>query len=355
VRAALPAWLTARGVVLAALAAAAWAHDGLPQTGTVAGATGLQVWDTAWYRLLADEGYHAQGPDAVRFFPLLPLATRAVAAVLGLPTAVVLIALCWVCGLGFAALLHRLVLAETGDPASARRAAWLIQLVPGANVLALGYTEAPAGLLATAFFLLLRRGWLAGAATVGLLSGLVRPTGLLLALPAVVELTARLRAGHRPGPGWYAVAASPVLGTATYLGWCWTAYGDFLLPYRVQTAHDLRGGVVDVRLSYLVRTSPAGWPWPLVLLLLAAAAWLLWLCPRRLPAAYPVWAAAAVAAGATAYGFHSLPRYLAAVFPLVMVLAKVSRSRAAWYCTLAACLPPFAYVSYVSFTSQAVP
>ena len=92
-------------------------------------------------------------------------------------------------GLAFAAALHHLVLLETGDGPSARRAAWLIQLVPGANALVLGYTEALAGLLAVVFFTLLRtRRNLAGAIPVGVLCGLARPTGLLLSLPALIEL-----------------------------------------------------------------------------------------------------------------------------------------------------------------------
>ncbi|HWG99062.1 MAG TPA: hypothetical protein VNV66_06995 [Pilimelia sp.] len=355
VRAALPAWLLARVLVFGALAVVVWLHEGLPRTGAVPGAHGLQVWDAAWYRVIAEDGYAPHGAAAVRFFPLLPLAGGALAWLTQAPVAAVLLILSWGFGLAFGATLHRLLLAETGDAAAARRAAWLSQLVPGANVLVLGYTEALAGFLAVAYFLVLRtRRRLAAGIPLGLLSGLVRPTGLLLALPAAVELWRPARHRDRPVGRLLVVAAAP-LGTAGYLAWCWWTYRDPLLPYRVHTAADLRGGVVDVRWEFLIDTSPAGYPWPLVLALLVTGGVLLWQCARRLPAAYTVWSACGFAAAVTAYGFHSLPRYLAGLFPLLMVAALACRRRWAWYGVLACCLPLFGWVAYLNFTPHVVP
>jgi hypothetical protein len=302
---------------------------------------------------LAENGYLAYGPSEVRFFPLLPGLVGAGHAV-GIPVLPLLTAVCWIAALGFAAALHRLVLMETGDEPAARRSAWLIQLVPGANVLVLGYTEALAGLLAVAFFIALRPGRrLSLAAPLGVLSGLVRPTGLLLSAPAVVE---SLR--HRHDRGWLGrllVAATPILGTVGFLSWSWYAFGDFLAPYRAQTGKELRGNVINTNWQFLFRNSPGGYHWALVLALLLAAGLLLWLCVRRLPASYTVWAGLTVAAAVTAYGFHSLPRYLASAFPLVMAAALACQHRYVWRAVLWLSIAGFAWVAYLGVTPGPVP
>jgi hypothetical protein len=393
VRAALPAWLIARAAVLATIPLALWAHGPDMLAEPWRGARTLQVWDAILYRALAEHGYRSYGES--RFFPLLPMLVRA-GHLVGLPAAPLLTALCWSAALAFAAALHRLVLLETGDEPSARRAAWLIQLVPGANVLVLGYTEALAGLLTVAFFIVLRRrrnlGW---AVPVGVLCGLARPTGLLLSLPALVELARpgrdrpdrdppdrdppdrdppdrdppdrlppdrdlpAVEPSARNGPARWLLRAlvvvAPVAGTAGYLAWAWYMFGDALAPYRAQTGAELRGGVLNIDLRFLVHTEGGGYPWQLVIALLATTAVLLWLCARWLPASYTAWSLCAVAAAVTAYGFHSLPRYLASIFPLTMVAAMASGNRLVWRIVLVACLAGFTWVSYLNFIPAAVP
>ncbi len=364
-RAALPAWLISRAIVLATVSLALWMRGGDMLAEPWRGAATLKVWDAVVYSDLAENGYLAYGPKESRFFPLLPMLVRG-GHMLGLPVTPLLTAVCWVAALAFAAALHRLVLLETGDGPSARRAAWLIQLVPGANVLVLGYSEALAGVLAVALFILLRtRRNLAIAGPVGVLCGLVRPTGLLLSLPALIEMARPGRGLPSParpeGTGstrWplrALVVVAPVAGTAGYLAWCWCVYGQAMAPYHAQTDSDLRGGVFIVDPRFLVHTSGGGYPWPLVLVLLAAAGVLLWICARRLPASYTVWSVVTVATAVTAYGFHSLPRYLASVFPLIMAAALVCRHRLVWRSVLMSCIAVFALVSYLNFIPYAVP
>ena len=229
-----------------------------------------------------------------------------------------------------------------------------MQLVPGANVLALGYTEALAGLVAVGYFLVIRTNRHAGVGTLaGVLSGLARPTGLLLSVPAAVELVQRRF--ERGWPSRLLVTASPVLGTSLYLAWAWSAFGDPLTPYRVHASPDLRGSVVSPPWEFLFRTSSGGYRWPLVLALLVAAGFLLYVCARTLPMSYTAWAVISIAAAVTAYGMHSLPRYLAAVFPLVMAAALVCRKPWVWTTVLAVCLPAFAWVSYLNLTPGPVP
>jgi len=353
VRAALPAWVLARVIVLGTwlLAVRLWPEPDV--AGPLSDIKSLQVWDVVWYRILGEVGYVAYGPMESRFFPLLP-AVVGVGDFFGLPARLWITGVCWLAALAFAAALHRITYIETGDAAAARRAAWLVQLVPGANVLALGYTEALAGLLAVTYFLVIRTRRDVGVGTVvGLLSGLARPTGLLLSVPAAIEYARRY--SERGWPLRLLLTASPVIGTGLYLGWAWHAFGDPLTPYRVQAVKDLRGAVASPPWEFLFQTSPGGYRWPLVLALLAVTAVLLIVCARTLPASYTAWAVVSVAAAVTAWGMHSLPRYLAAVFPLVMAAAILCRNPWVWRALLLLCLPVFAWVSYLNLTPGPVP
>ena len=329
--AALPAWLLARAIVLAIFAIASDRE----------GSDVLLVWDAAWYHNLGVYGYLDYGAQASRFFPLLPLVVGA-GHLVGLPAAVWHTATCWIAALFFAAGVYRLTVLESGSPAAGTRAAWLAQLVPGAGVLALGYTEALAGLLAVLYFLALRHGSVRGGLAAGVLSGLARPTGLLLAVPGLVQ-TVRSRAWRRG----LLLTVAPLVGTAAYLVWAWVTFGDPLIPYRVQSADDLRGGVVRSPWEYLFEDSPGGYPWQLVLTLLVVAAVALALCAWVLPLSYVAWSLPMVGLAVTAWGLHSLPRYLAAVFPLWIAVAVVSRNRWVWWTVLALSAAGFTWVAYL--------
>jgi hypothetical protein len=327
----------------------------------LAGNGSVLVWDAAWYHNLGVDGYEPYGANGSRFFPLLPVVVRA-GSELGLPVPAWQLAVCWVAALFFAAALFRLTVLETGDEASGHRAAWLIQLVPGANVLALGYTEALAGLLAVLYFLALRSARQTRMGfVVGVLSGLVRPTGPLLAIPAIVEaVRSPLRGGvHRfrltawlidllRARRYWVLALAPVLGTAAYLAWVGLVHGDPLTPYRVHSADDLRGGLAQAPWEFLVRTSPGGYDWRLVLSLLAAAAVALYLTWRLLPGSYVAWALPMLGLAVTAWGLHSLPRYLAAVFPLWMAVAIVCRNRWAFVALMSVSGAAFTWVAWLA-------
>src|SRR5437899_10545135 len=140
-------------------------------------------------------------------------------------------------------LLHRLVVAETGDRVTATRATWLLALLPPATVLVLGYAEALLLCFAIGFFLCIRSGRWWSAAALGILAGLSRAVGMTLARPALIEA---VRTGRTlPWRAWAGRAASmvgPVLGGGAFLAWVGHVYGDWQLPLRLQNSDDLRGG-----------------------------------------------------------------------------------------------------------------
>jgi hypothetical protein len=379
-RAALPAWIVAHLVVIfiqdlaqrAVPRFAAQVHD-RPELHHIFNQ--LYTWDTAWYLGLAQTGYSGMPSDGVRFWPLFPLVTRAVSAV-GIPGAIAVLGVCWVAALLLGVLTYRLALTVGLDAVTARRAAWLSQLAPGAFVLVMGYTEALAGVLAAVYLIairctVVRKGlwggevaaetaasgrwvwaWHAAALLAGLGSGLVRPTGFLLAIAGAVEAVRQWREPLLNRLTRVLVAVSPVLGTALFLNWSHTVYGDYMLPYSIQRLVNLRGTVasnpVQAALDSLNQTGNGAGAFTLVLVV--ASLGLLWLCARRLPLSYTAWAAAMLASLITAPHFSSFARYASGVLPLLLAAALLVRDWRRWgwvVCSSAALCAYFAYQSFI--------
>ena len=336
--AALPGWVAARLVVLGALGlanvVAAKVDDRLPGFGERV-ARGLLSWDGRWYLDVAERGYAALPDESLRFFPLYPLLGRALALLTAGYESVALLLVANLCALAVGALLHRLCLLETGDEALARRAAWLVALVPPFFVMVMGYAEPLALVLSVACFLALRlRRW-EWAAAAGFAAGLTRPVGVLLAVPAAIEGARGLRAapaGERVRRALPVVA--PFAGAATFLVWVGSRFGDALLPLEVQDRSHLRGGFA-LPLTTLLRstgdllggdvglgTNAVRLPWVVV-----AAVLVVVVC-RRWPASYGAYAAVTVVAALAARSLGSFERYAFGAFPLVLALASVTA--AAW-------------------------
>jgi len=357
-RAVAAPWVVARLLVLATLAVAALVENGLPGTGDIRPSAGLLAWDAGWYRAIAEDGYAAHAPDGVRFFPLLPLLARAVDAVTPFGATVALTSIANVAALAYGGATFALVRRETGDDELARRSTWLTQLFPGSVVLTFGYTEALAGLLAVGFLWFLRDERLGPVGITGFLSGLLRPTGVLLALPGAVGV--RRASSQRAGVRARVVGViAPTLGTAAYLAWSGAVFGDVWLPYRVHTSPDLRGGLVVNPAAALFD----GGIHPLLAVALALTMAvtvvvtfvLLRRAARVLPSAHVAWAGAVVVVAVTATILRSLPRYVASAFPILVAIAGVASTRRRWWWTRTACLAGFAAVSYSTFVGWFVP
>ncbi|MCU1374109.1 MAG: hypothetical protein JWO68_1395 [Actinomycetia bacterium] len=328
--AALPAWLLARVAVALGFMTALVATDELrPGHRTIQLTQGLLAWDAAFYRDIADGGYHHVAREGLRFFPLLPLAARALGTPLLGHVGLALLVIVQVAALVAAVLLYRLAVLETGDRPTARRATWLLALLPPATVLVLGYAEAILLVFAIGFFLAVRQGRWWTAAALGVLAGLSRPVGMTLALPALIE-AARL-ARLAPWRGWVARAAAiagPVVGGLTYLLWVGHVYGDWRLPLRLQNSPDLRGGYTSPlsTIWHAVRSLDGGalgeglhLPWIAVFAVLLVVAF------RTLPVSYGAWSAVLLLSALTGHTLGSFERYGLAAFPLVLALAIVVR------------------------------
>ena len=353
---ALPGWITARVLVLSALPFARFVFDHAHATAPrLRLHEGLLAWDGQWYEQIAKHGYAGTPRTGVRFFPLYPLAARALGVVFAHRYDVALVVLANVPALLLGVLLVRLVRREGGDAAAAGRAAWLIALVPPAFVLVWGYSEAVAGCLAVAAFLALRRRRWWWAAAAGFLSGLSRPSGGLLAVPALVEAVRGVREAPRKEVAARLVAvAAPVAGVATYLGWVGLRFGDALLPIRIQQQSWLRGRSADPLVSLSRAGSAAfnghfggnGIHFPLMVL----AALLVVVVFRRWPASYGAYALATLLVALSATRLGSSERYVFATFPFALGLVSLTRStrvELAVLVTSGACMAGFATLAWL--------
>jgi hypothetical protein len=330
---ALP-FLVSRAIVLVALGAARFSASTfkLGAAARAASRAGLLGWDAAWYERIAANGYAGRGNAALRFFPLLPVLARSFRAVPGMTAGMSVILVANVASLAAFVVLYRLVMFEIGDEACAHRAVWLLALSPPAFVLVMGYAESlllPTSLVA---FLGLRQRRYVLAICAGFAAGLCRPVGMLLVIPAAVEMAASWRSlhGRERVIGVGAVLAAPA-GAAAYLGWVQEVVGNFLLPLREQLARSRRGAITDPFVTFardardllhgthLGTAEHAFW----AVLLLALAVFIIW----RLPAAYGWYTVAVLAVVLTASNLESLERYGLGCFPFVIAAAMLTNRR----------------------------
>jgi hypothetical protein len=333
-RASVLPFVVSRAIVLVALAAArlsssifklgAAAHD--------ASYSGLLGWDARWYDRIAAHGYANLGSATLRFFPLLPVLARSLRAVPGMTAGMSVIIVANVAALAAFAALYRLVMVELGDEACARRAVWLLALAPTAFVLVMGYAESLLLLTSLVTFLGLRQRRYALAICAAFAAGLCRPVGMLLVVPAAIEVATSWPAlsGRERIIGTGAVLAAPA-GAAAYLGWTQEVVGSFLLPLREQLSRSRRGAAADpfvtfardardlVHLTHLGTAQHAFW----AVVLVALAVFVL----RRLPAAYGWYAVAVLAVVLTASNLESLERYGLGCFPFVIAAAMLTKGR----------------------------
>jgi hypothetical protein len=356
-RASAAPFLLSRALVLVAVLAARLLTSAfnLGAAAQHASGAGLLSWDASWYRRIAAGGYAGLGEGALRFFPLLPVLARSFRAIPTMSAGLGVIIVANLATLVAFVALYRLVVFELGDESCARRAIWLLALAPPATVLVMGYADSL--LLATSLvaFLGFRQRRYGLAIGAGFLAGLCRPVGLLLAVPAAIEMAAN----------WYSLsgrerlsAAATVLaapaGAAAYLGWVGVVFGSFWLPLREQLSLSHRGAFADPfvtlarDIGYLFKGEHLGvaehvlWAF----LFVALAVYLL----LRLPASYGWYAVAVLVVVLSASNLASLERYGLGCFPFVIAGAMLTSHKRTYRAVLAlsgALLATFAMCTFL--------
>jgi hypothetical protein len=274
-------------------------------------------WDASWYLLISMHGYSIVTPDSSGFFPMYPLQIHLLTLLVGQQALVLaallasnLASLVAFIGLGLLAA-HEASREERVLDASAA----LIKVTaayPFAFFLFAPFTEG--FFLACVVFTLLcaRRGWWRGAAIWALLSGLTRPTAVVL-VPALaweygrqhgLWLPASWREGawrsartQRAVAGGLLVVAAMPLGLLSYLLYLKVRYGGFLMPIKAQALyHGHKTWPIWQTLIVLFQRfiSPPSWTPPIVLLYLDGGLLILFLVltllnMRRLPVLYTLY------------------------------------------------------------------
>ena len=333
-----PAFVISRVIVvlLAVAAPLVVRAFGLGALAQRASHAGLLGWDASWYERIAASGYGGLGNAELRFFPLLSVVSRSLRNVPGLPAGLSVVIVANLASLCAFALLYKLVVFELGDEPCALRAVWVLALAPAAFVLVMGYADSLVLATSLAAFLGFRQRRYALAFWSGLLAGLCSPLGMLLAIPAAIEM----------GANWYSLArrerilatasvvAAP-LGTAGYLGWAQAAWGSFWLPLSQQHFGPRQGTEWDPLVSFgrgmgdLFSGTHLGVAghclWLVAFVALAVVVF------RKLPVSYGCYSVAVLLVVSSAPGFASLERYGLACFPLAVGAATLlGRRRLFW-------------------------
>lgn len=288
---------------------------------------GLLSWDSFFYDSIARGGYQAVAADGRRFFPLYPLLGRWLSPLFLGREDVALVVIGNVAALVGAVLLAQLareVLAERWGVEEADRVglrtAWMVAVIPAAIAFVWPYTEGLALCFtaATLLFLHRRRWW--WVALFALLAGALRPTGLLLCVPILVEvLTSRPR--PKVVPAFAALGAAPV-GLTASVAEIGRSTHDWLAPWREQ--RPIRGPFRNP----LERAAESVWglfhdtetdlvPFVVLWCVLLAVS-----VRRRQPLSWVLFSAATLTIALAAQTIDSIGRYGLLAVPLVVALAQ---------------------------------
>lgn len=205
-----------------------WPAHPAPDPGWHTLFTAWERFDALWFLRIADTGYRVDDGSAA-FFPLFPLAIRAVSPLLGghpFGASVLVVNAAFVGALCMTYLLTAIEF----DERRARTTVVLLSFFPTSYFFLMPYSEALFLLFAVTAFWGARRGRWAVAGVAGAAAGLTRSIGIVLVPALAVEALHRRAEGRGPAwPGLLAAAGSG-LGTLAYLWWWQVKSGDWLTP-----------------------------------------------------------------------------------------------------------------------------
>lgn len=276
-------------------------------------------WDADPYLVIARDGYHADAPSHVAYFPLYPFLMRIAAGLFGgddayLAAGVVISNLALFAAVAY---LARSVMLDHDAPTATRSAVYLL-VFPTTVFLSAVYAESLFLALAiAATYHARRREWLLAGALAAL-AALTRPFGAVVALPLAMEALRR--------PVAIRGLAATLLAPAAFFAWLavlWLITGD---PRALLTAQAQWGTRPGLSLQVFADLfDPAVYSFPYFVLaftvFIGALVVISWRVLRPSLAAFgTVVFLVAISTGS----LTSAPRYYLAVFPAFIALAVIA-------------------------------
>lgn len=192
----------------------------------------FERWDALWFLRIAEDGY-AEDDGSAAFFPLYPMAVKAVSTIMRghpLPAALLVSNVAFLLALAVVYLLTRLEF----DDETARRSTLYMSVWPTAFFFIAPYSESLFLVLAAGSILCARLGKWPLAGILGAFAGATRSIGIVLVGVLAVEawLQHRERSNEKKGGlarplAWSLAAAA---GTIAYLGYWRATSGNLFAP-----------------------------------------------------------------------------------------------------------------------------
>jgi Mannosyltransferase (PIG-V) len=291
--------------------------------------TATQRQDAAWFLRIATAGY-APHDGSAAFFPLYPMAIRAVGWIPGVGPLGAALIVGNAAFLGALVMLHALTRLELGTTA-ARRTVLFCAFFPTAFFLLAPYTEPVFLLLSVSAFWFARRNRWVWAAVAGAGAAMTRNVGVLLIVALAVEALRQWRAGRLLLPRLTA-AACVGLGPLAYFAYWQVRFQDFWAPLDAQANWQREPTFPLVAIWHALRLTWRFQTWWLIdVLVVGVAIAGITIAAFRVPLTYSVYAALSVLIPLTfTYGdrpLTSMPRFMAVVFPAFWGFAIAAERR----------------------------
>lgn len=206
-------------------------------------------WDSTWYLGIAKDGYSYRPGEwsSVAFYPLYPLAIRALAALGASPVAAGIVISNISLFVG-ATLLHALVMRDSGSRSAARAAVVFLFVWPVTFFHSVVYSDALFFALFAGALLAVRTGRLVVAGLLGMLLSATRAIGALALIPLALDALGLCLAPSRRPPRRHVAALGLVpLGTVAFMLYQRAAFGDPFASMKVQATwgRDMAGVVAS--------------------------------------------------------------------------------------------------------------
>lgn len=285
------------------------------------------TWDSKWYLKTADRGYEVTKPfdpqiqQSIAFFPLYSLLIACFSWVLAFGNSLIAgITISNIALIVASFLLYKLVLFDHGEEI-AKRSVWYLYLFPTAYIFSAVYPESVLLLFSIGTLLAARHGKWPLAGTLGFFAALAKPVGVLVLIPALLMYLKNIGYSWKKISPQISYLALIPTGLICFGLYSYFIIGDFFAyshvqnlawehrisnPFWVIWKHLMFGDGVDLFICALA-----------IIFSLTLLAWGF----KKISFSYWVYALALALFAPISGTVWAAPRYMATIFPILIILA----------------------------------